>query len=109
MRQSIKGTLVVGVVTLGVRVMVHALRKAAGPRRRLARSGDLSSVRGAIQNFCEGRENLAGAWKDLASAVEETILRRALDVPGTNQRELARKLGISRVTLRKKLKEYGLR
>jgi len=44
----------------------------------------------------------------LLDTVEEALLRHYLDSGQFSQRELARMLSISRVTLRKKLDKYGL-
>ena len=82
---------------------------ARAARKRTIKPGDFSAARKAMESFFEGHDDLGKAWKDLASALEEAVLRQALSASGTNQRELARRLGISRVTLRKKLKEYDLR
>jgi len=62
----------------------------------------------AIREFIDTRDDLEAAWREATRIVEETVLRRALEVPSLSQRELARKLGLSRVTLRKRLREYGL-
>ena len=45
---------------------------------------------------------------ELARIVEEAVIRKALESPGASQRGLAKRLGLSRVTLRKKLREFGL-
>ncbi len=39
--------------------------------------------------------------------VEETLIRKALR-SGSNQRELAERLGMSRMTLRKKIRQYEI-
>jgi len=41
------------------------------------------------------------------SIVEQTVVRKALELD-LSQRELAQMLGMSRTTLRKKMRRYGL-
>ncbi len=66
-----------------------------------------SEIRRATEYFCENTGDLAGAREKLSRIVEETIIRKALSRK-TSQRELAEKLGMSRMTLRKKMREYGI-
>jgi two-component system nitrogen regulation response regulator NtrX len=47
--------------------------------------------------------------REARSVFEAEFLRRALDHNGRNVSRTARVLGISRVMLQKKMKEYGLR
>jgi Nif-specific regulatory protein len=51
--------------------------------------------------------DLGGALRDLTAVVEERVLRRAVE-SGVNQRVLADVLGMSRMTLRKKLRRFGI-
>ena len=66
------------------------------------------NIRRAVGEFLETRGDLAEARGELARIVEEAAIRRALESPGVSQRELAKRLGLSRVTLRKKLREFGI-
>ncbi len=49
-----------------------------------------------------------GTLKETMEATEKTIIVRALEETGGNQTQAARKLGISRVWLRKKMEKYSL-
>jgi len=70
-------------------------------------AGD-EAVRRATHQFCEAAgDNLAAAREKLIRAVEETIIRRALSEDITH-RDLAERLGMSRTTLRKKIRDYGI-
>jgi Nif-specific regulatory protein len=66
-----------------------------------------SEVRTLIERFYQTAEDSAGAAGELHSLVERIILAQAISA-GMSQRTLARKLGISRTTLRKRLQEHGL-
>jgi transcriptional regulator with PAS, ATPase and Fis domain len=67
-----------------------------------------SELRKAILNFLANREHPLGARDALLELAEKTLLRYLLDSHKYSQRQLAGLLGISRVTLRKKLARYGL-
>jgi transcriptional regulator with PAS, ATPase and Fis domain len=67
-----------------------------------------SGLRQAVLRFTGSRPDPDGIRDDLLSIVEETLLRHLLDSGQYSQRELARKLALSRVTLRRKLDRYGL-
>jgi DNA-binding NtrC family response regulator len=69
---------------------------------------DEDEIRRATEHFCESTGDLAGAKEKLSRIVEETIIRKALSSK-TSQRKLAEKLGMSRMTLRKKIREYGIK
>ncbi len=80
-------------------------------RRARGRKGGPSAedaVRQAAEESCTTPDDLGAALAQLTRAVEETILRKALGL-GLSQRDLAEKLGMSRMTLRKKLREYGIK
>lgn len=49
-----------------------------------------------------------GTFQNIIATIEGRIIRKALDLTGGNQVQAARLLGISRNTLRKKLKEYPI-
>jgi Nif-specific regulatory protein len=66
------------------------------------------AVRQGAEQAAASPDELGTALAHLTRTVEETILRRALSM-GLNQRDLAEKLGMSRMTLRKKLKEYDIK
>ena len=86
---------------------IASYRPKGARRRRTGKAGD-AGLRRAVQEFLETRGDLAEARGELARTVEEAVIRKALESPGASQRELAKRLGLSRVTLRKKLQEYGL-
>ena len=66
-----------------------------------------ASVRQATEALCESVNDLSEVRDRLFRAVEEALIRKALR-SGSNQRELAERLGMSRMTLRKKLRQYGV-
>jgi Nif-specific regulatory protein len=66
-----------------------------------------ASVRQATEALCESGKDLSEVRDRLFRAVEEALIRKALR-SGSNQRELAERLGMSRMTLRKRLRQYGL-
>ena len=69
---------------------------------------DDAEIRRATEHICETTNDFAMAREKLSRIVEETIIRKALSQK-TSQRELAGKLGMSRTTLRKKIREYGVK
>jgi DNA-binding NtrC family response regulator len=72
-------------------------------------SGDPESeIRNAVIRLLASRPNLEGIRELLLETVEEALLRNLLTEGHYSQRELARLLGLSRVTLRKKLEHYNL-
>mgnify|MGYP005841458287 CR=1 FL=1 len=83
---------------------------AASGKRALSRRG-ASSVEEAVRREVEAAageaEDLGALLGALTRSVEAAILRKAL-AAGASQRDLADRLGMSRTTLRKKLREHGL-
>ncbi len=71
-------------------------------------SSDEAEIRRAAERFCETTDDLAAAREKLHRLVEETIIRKFISQK-TSQRELAEKLGMSRTTLRKKMRDYGVK
>lgn len=65
------------------------------------------AVRRAAEQLCRSAESLGGTREQLIRIVEEAVIRKALQLD-LSQRELARRLGMSRMTLRKKMREYGI-
>jgi Nif-specific regulatory protein len=86
--------------------IIHYRRERA--RRRADAIPEESEVRRTIAAYCRRSDDLALLRATLLNAVEETIIRRALDA-GTSQRELAVQLNLSRMTLRKKMRELGVK
>jgi DNA-binding NtrC family response regulator len=79
------------------------------PPRLAVSSGDPESeLRSAVIRLLMSRPNPVGIRDALIQAVEETLLHHLLSTGHYSQRELARLLGLSRVTLRKKLEHYGI-
>ncbi len=70
-------------------------------------SSEISQVRRATERCCEASGDLAAARETLMRTVEETIISSAL-ARGMSQRDLSKQLGLSRMTLRKRMKEYGM-
>jgi Nif-specific regulatory protein len=68
---------------------------------------DDAPVRRAAEVLCESSQDLSEVRERLLGAVEEALIRKALE-SGSNQRELAERLGMSRMTLRKKIRQYGI-
>jgi Nif-specific regulatory protein len=64
-------------------------------------------LRQAAEALGESATNLSEVRDRLLRVVEETLIRKALE-SGSNQRELAERLGMSRMTLRKKIRQYGI-
>lgn len=67
-----------------------------------------SELRQAILKFLGSRRDRTGIRDVLLGTVEETLLQYLLDSGQYSQRELAELLGLSRVTLRKKMDQHGL-
>jgi Nif-specific regulatory protein len=87
------------------REITERSRRAAG-RSKQAASGE-DEVRRAAEMVCATSQDLGTTLARLTLAVEETVLRQAVQM-GLSQRDLADKLGMSRMTLRKKLREYRI-
>lgn len=68
----------------------------------------LSIVRQAVVQVAVAHADPSGLRDLLLDAVEQTLLRHLVDSGRYSQRELARLLSLSRVTLRKKLERYRL-
>jgi Nif-specific regulatory protein len=75
---------------------------------RAGRAPGVSRIKRVVDAFLEDSADLAEARTGLSRIVEELVMRHALKDKAASQRELAKRLGMSRVTLRRKLKEYGL-
>jgi two-component system nitrogen regulation response regulator GlnG len=67
-----------------------------------------NALRQAVINLLNSRDDPAGVRNILLHTVEETLLRQLLESGRYSQRELAELLGLSRVTLRKKLEQFKL-
>ncbi len=80
------------------------LRDRAIPADRQAA---LKQVRAATERYGSGSGDLADARAALVQAVEETIIRSALE-RGVTRGDLAQNLGISRMTLRKRIRDYRI-
>jgi DNA-binding NtrC family response regulator len=65
-------------------------------------------VRQAVIRFLASRKKMDGARDRVLEIAEEALLRHLLDSGLHSQRELSKLLGISRVTLRKKLSQYRI-
>ncbi len=68
-----------------------------------------SDLRQAVLRFLDSRDDLSGTREMLLEMVEETLMAYILNSGHYSQYELADLLGISRITLRKKLDHYRLK
>jgi len=73
-----------------------------------AQSEGPDSLGRVVDKAFEETGDLGEALRRLVGSVEELVLRKAL-ASGASQRDLAARLGMSRMTLRKKLKAYGIK
>lgn len=79
-----------------------------GSRRLRIPPLNLTGIVSATEQFCETTGDFAKARAILGQTVEKSIISAALR-QGLSQRELAKKLGLSRMTLQNRLKKYGLK
>ncbi|MDD5677981.1 MAG: sigma 54-interacting transcriptional regulator [Kiritimatiellae bacterium] len=77
-------------------------------KRKQPSSADILDIRAAAERLCAGTNDLASARILLLQTMEEVVIRHGL-LKKASQRDLANKLGISRMTLRKKLQSYDLK
>jgi Nif-specific regulatory protein len=90
---------------LPIEVLEHR-RESVLKEARL--SSHVAEICRLTEDFCAQSADLAKAREELIQAVDGAIIRRALE-SGLSQRKLAQELGVSRVTLRKKIGQYGLK
>ena len=84
------------------------LRRDPGRRSEAAGRASTGALGAVFANYLESQPDLGTARLALLRAAEESVLRKAMATPEASQREVARLLGLSRVTLRKRLREFGL-
>ncbi len=77
-------------------------------RRKKPSAADILDIRAAAERLCAGTGDLASVRHLLLQTMEEIVIRSGL-LKKFSQRDLAVKLGLSRMTLRKKIKDYGLK
>ncbi|MFH1476808.1 MAG: sigma 54-interacting transcriptional regulator [Verrucomicrobiota bacterium] len=77
-------------------------------KRKKPSATDLFDIRMAAERYCAGTADLASARTILLQTMEDVVIRHGL-LKKVSQRDLAVKLGISRMTLRKKLQAYDLK
>jgi DNA-binding NtrC family response regulator len=77
-------------------------------KRKKPSATDILDIRAAAERFCAGTDDLASARNLLLQTMEEIVIRCGL-LKKFSQRDLADKLGLSRMTLRKKLQAYNLK
>lgn len=90
---------------------VEILQHKRNNVRRLSKttsSSEVAGIRNAIERYCQTTGDFGEARDTLLQAVEETVIRAAL-ARGLSQRDLARRLGLSRMTLRKRVREAGIK
>jgi Nif-specific regulatory protein len=66
---------------------------------------DERRIQGLVERYCDGTGDLAQARERLHHLVERIVISKALSI-GMSQRTLAARLGMSRTTLRKRLREH---
>ncbi len=64
-------------------------------------------IRRTLSSYCSDVEDMTPVYSGLVRLVDEVVIRQALRVSGGSQRQAAARLGISRTTLRKKMKFLG--
>ena len=77
-------------------------------KRKKPSSADITDIQLATERFCRGTDDFANVRESLMKTVEGAVIRTAR-LSGLNQRDLAERLGMSRMTLRKKMTEYGIK
>ncbi len=87
---------------------IRGHRARPGAARKPSAPADIREVRAATERYCAGAGDLAAARRALLQAVEEAVIRAGLR-QDISQRDLARKLGLSRMTLRKKMSALDLK
>lgn len=76
--------------------------------RKLPPAREMTDIKAAAERLCAGADDLASVRTLLLQTMEETVIRAGL-LKKMSQRDLAAKLGMSRMTLRKKLQSYNLK
>lgn len=80
-----------------------------GPRQGAGGSpAGIDAAVGAIEKFCRASDNPGEIMRRLIAAVEKAAIQKVVSL-GLGQREIAERLGMSRMTLRKKMKELGIK
>lgn len=80
--------------------LVERSREATGDQNRF-----VDTVKERTKNLINTKDNI---YNTLIKEIEPVILNQALEASGNNQSKASRILGISRLTLRKKLEEHNL-
>ncbi len=70
-------------------------------------SGNNSDIRQSALRFCEAIPDLSRARETIHNVIEETIIRKVL-AQKISKRKTAEQLKMSRMTLRKKMRQYGI-
>lgn len=93
-----------------VRELMNAIeRSVVLARSEYLDSEDLSVIRDSSQMIPDSLPGVDDVGKDVPlDQVEKTTILRTLESAGGNKSEAARRLGITRKTLHKKLKKYGM-
>lgn len=90
---------------LPIEVLEH---RKKGIKRQNALSSQLADISRITKQLCKNGGDLAQAREMITDTIENAIISQALQ-SGLSRRELARRLNISRVTLRKKISRHGLK
>jgi DNA-binding NtrC family response regulator len=81
--------------------------KGTSPQGQRKMEDRYNEFRQTVQKCCETSEDLAEVKDTLSRLIEDTLIRELLSGK-ISQRDLAKKLGMSRTTLRKKMRELGI-
>lgn len=81
--------------------------KIKGIVKDIDTSDNETNIRMSVLDFCEAVGDLARAREAIHRIVDESIIRKTL-VQTKSQRKAAERLSMSRMTLRKKIREYGI-
>jgi Nif-specific regulatory protein len=87
---------------------IRGYRPRAGALGKPAAPADIREVHAAAERYCAGAGDLAAARRALLQAMEAIVIRGGLRQK-ISQRDLARQLGLSRMTLRKKMSALELK
>jgi nitrogen regulation protein NR(I) len=86
---------------------------ADGPVEHLGSSKEAGNsekvLKGIIEPILKNSTRFGKVYKEAMAALEKTLIKMALDDTGGNQINTAKLLGISRNTLRSRMKEYSLK
>ncbi len=92
---------------LPIEILQHK-RNRVQRQSKTSSLSDIAEIRRVTECYCNNTNNLAEVRRTLIQTIEETIIRTAL-THRISQRDLAQRLGMSRMTLRKRITKYGIK